>query len=136
MVGRRLRQSRFLVLIIGNGIQEGAEALTNYLQLHAGLHVGFALVDLSLWQAGDGHLVVPRIPLRTLLVERVIVLFTPEAGIAVQAPRMPVGTGRAAPSKSYTASEPEFFDALETNCPGHPRVFAASWCLSKGSRFP
>ena len=114
-VERRLRQSRFLVLIIGDGIQEGVEALTNHLQLHAGLHVGLALVDLSLWQAGDGLLVVPRIPLRTLLVERGIVLFTPEAGIAVQAPGMPVGSGRVAPRKSYTASEPEFFDTLETN---------------------
>lgn len=74
-------------------------------------------------------MVVPRIPLRTLLVERGIVLFTPEAGIAVQAPDMPLGTGRAATPKSYTASEPEFFDTLETNRPGlstRLRSFVAS----------
>ena len=32
----RLHASRFMVLIIGDGIQEGVEALTSYLQLHAG----------------------------------------------------------------------------------------------------
>lgn len=116
-VERRLRQSRFLVLIIGDGIQEGVEALTNHLQLHAGLHVGLAVVDLSLWQTGDGLLVVPRIPLRTLLVERGIVLFTPEAGIEVQAPRGAISSGRSTAPRSYTASEPEFFDTLEANRP-------------------
>jgi hypothetical protein len=53
-ISRRLRQSHFLVLIIGDGIQEGVESLTSYLQLHAGLHVGLALVDLSIWRDGDG----------------------------------------------------------------------------------
>ena len=63
-VQRRLRQSRFMILIIGDGIQEGVEALAGYLQLHAGLHVGLALVDLSIWRDADGHLLVlPRIPL-------------------------------------------------------------------------
>lgn len=62
-IERRLNASRFMVLIIGDGIQEGVEALTEYLQLHAGLHVGVALVDLSIWQGPDDSLlVVPRIP--------------------------------------------------------------------------
>ena len=46
-VQRRLQQSRFMILIIGDGIQEGVEALASYLQLHAGLRVGLAMVDLS-----------------------------------------------------------------------------------------
>ena len=49
-ISRRLRQSHFMVLIIGDAIREGAESLTSYLQLHAGLHVGLALVDLSMWR--------------------------------------------------------------------------------------
>ncbi|TXN72840.1 hypothetical protein [Methylobacterium sp. WL6] len=117
-VERRLRQSRFLVLIIGDGIQEGVEALTNHLQLHAGLHVGLALVDLSVWKVGDGLLVVPRIPLRTLLVERGIVLFTPEAGVQIQAPARMVSAAKGSPPKPYTASEPEFYEVLEQRRPG------------------
>lgn len=117
-VERRLRQSRFLVLIIGDGIQEGVEALTNHLQLHAGLHVGLALVDLSVWKVGGGLLVVPRIPLRTLLVERGIVLFTPESGVQIQAPSRMVSAVKGSPPKPYTASEPEFYEVLEQRRPG------------------
>jgi hypothetical protein len=63
-VSRRLRHSHLMGL--GDGIQEGVESLAGYLQLHAGLHVGLALVDLSVWRDGDGGLlIVPRIPLRT-----------------------------------------------------------------------
>ncbi|GBU16502.1 MAG: hypothetical protein COT28_21740 [Methylobacterium sp. CG08_land_8_20_14_0_20_71_15] len=117
-VERRLRQSRFLVLIIGDGIQEGVEALTNHLQLHAGLHVGLALVDLSIWNIGEGLLVVPRIPLRTLLVERGIVLFAPDAGVQIQAPTR-MGTAEKGTSpKPYTASEPEFYEQLDQRRPG------------------
>ena len=73
-VTRRLRQSHFMVLIIGDGIQDGVESLTSYLQLHAGLHVGLPLVDLSIWRDGDDRLLVlPRIPLHTVLVERGVV---------------------------------------------------------------
>lgn len=117
-VERRLRQSRFLVLIIGDGIQEGVEALTSHLQLHAGLHVGLALVDLSIWKTEEGLLVVPRIPLRTLLVERGIVLFSPETGVQVQAPPRIAGVGKSSSPKPYTASEPEFYEALELHRPG------------------
>ena len=63
-VERRLRTGRPLLLIIGDGIREGVEALTAHLQLHAGLHVGLALLDLSLWRNPDGGLfVVPRVPI-------------------------------------------------------------------------
>jgi hypothetical protein len=48
-VERRLRTGRLLILIIGDGIQEGVEALTEHLQMHAGIHAGMALVDLSIW---------------------------------------------------------------------------------------
>src|SRR5208337_3988518 len=86
-VSGRLRQSHFMVLIIGDGIQDGVESLTSYLQLHAGLHVGLALVDLSIWRDGDGRLLVmPRIPLHTVLVERGVVTVGPFGEVKVQPP--------------------------------------------------
>lgn len=33
-----LRRGRFLLLIVGDGIREGVEAIADYLQTHAGLH--------------------------------------------------------------------------------------------------
>lgn len=51
-VERRLRLGQFLLLIIGDGIQEGAEALVSGLQLRAGIHaaLAFGTVDMAAWR--------------------------------------------------------------------------------------
>jgi hypothetical protein len=113
-ISRRLRHSHFLVLIIGDGIQEGVESLTSYLQLHAGLHVGLALVELSIWRDGDGRLLVlPRIPLHTVLVERGIVTVGPSGEVRVQPPDNQASSQRSASPRAFTISEQEYFDQLE-----------------------
>src|SRR5271165_1935415 len=118
-VSRRLRQSHFMVLIIGDGIQEGVESLTSYLQLHAGLHVGLALVDLSIWRDSDGRLLVlPRIPLHTLLVERGVVTVGPSGQVKVQPPGDQVASKQSASPRTFTISEQEYFDQLEQRHPG------------------
>jgi hypothetical protein len=86
-VERRLRATRLMTLVIGDGIQEGAEALTNFLQMHAGLHVGLALVDLSIWKGVDGGWVIaPRVPLKTVIVERGVVVVQPTGQIKIEPP--------------------------------------------------
>jgi hypothetical protein len=118
-ISRRLRQSHFMVLIIGDGIQEGVESLTSYLQLHAGLHVGLALVDLSIWRDSDGRLLVlPRIPLHTVLVERGVVTVGPAGEVKVQSPSSQATTQPSASPRPFTISEQEYFDQLEQRRPG------------------
>jgi hypothetical protein len=118
-VERRLRTGQFLLLIIGDGIQEGVEALTAYLQLHAGLHVGLALLDLSLWRNIDGGLIViPRVPMRTVLIERGIVrIDADQARIDPPSISMPAAGVRASKPKPTTSSEAEFFDNLAIRRP-------------------
>lgn len=112
-VERRLRYGRMMLLIISDGIHEGVEALASFLQLHAGVHAGLALLDLSIWEGVDGgFLIVPRIPLRTVLVERGIVVIDGERSRIVPA------TAPASPTKGVTASEPEFYTQLEQRYPG------------------
>lgn len=116
-VERRLRMGRLLLLIIGDGIQEGVEALTAHLQLHAGLHVGLALLDLSLWRGVEGGLIViPRVPMRTVLIERGIVLVNDATaridGVGPTPQLRPIS--KATP---FTSSEPEFLDHLGTKRP-------------------
>jgi hypothetical protein len=104
-----------MVLIIGDGIREGAEALTQFLQLHAGFHAGLALVDLSIWETEDGsRLVVPRVPMRTVLVERGVVRIdaTGIPKILAAAPSVEGSTGGG-----HTASETEFFEQLRARRP-------------------
>lgn len=118
-LSRRLRQSHFMVLIIGDGIREGLESLTTYLQLHAGLHVALALVDLSIWGDGEDRLlIVPRVPLHTVLVERGVVTVAPSGAVTVQPPSEQTSRLSAAPPRSVSFSEQEYFDQLEQRRPG------------------
>ena len=69
-----LRRGRFLLLIVGDGIREGVETIAQYLQLHAGLHFSFGLVELPLFLMPDGNrLVLPRVVARTEVARRVVV---------------------------------------------------------------
>jgi hypothetical protein len=69
-----LRRGRFLLLIVGDGIREGVEAIAEYLQAHAGLHFTLGLVELPIYRLPDGgRLVVPRILARTHVMTRTVV---------------------------------------------------------------
>jgi hypothetical protein len=69
-----LRRGRFLLLIIGDGIREGVEAIAEYLHTHVGLHFSLGLVELPIYRMANGdRLVVPRVLARTALVTRNVV---------------------------------------------------------------
>ena len=69
-----LRRGRFLLLIVGDGIREGVEAIAEYLQAHAGLHFSLGLVELPVYVLeNDQRLVVPRVLARTELIQRQVV---------------------------------------------------------------
>jgi hypothetical protein len=69
-----LRRGRFLLLIVGDGIREGVEAITEYLQVHAGLHFTLGLVELPIFTTPRGErLVLPRVLARTHLVTRNVI---------------------------------------------------------------
>ncbi|BAC46137.1 blr0872 [Bradyrhizobium diazoefficiens USDA 110] len=115
-IERRLRFGRIMLLIISDGIHEGVEALASYLQLHAGVHASLALLDLSIWEGvGGGYLIVPRIPLRTVLVERGIVTLEGERGRFI-APQP--ASSSTSMLKTATASESEFYAQLDQRLPG------------------
>jgi hypothetical protein len=83
-----LRRGRFLLLIVGDGIREGVEAIGEYLQRHAGLHFTLGLVELPIYRLPDGsRLVVPRILARTHVITRTVVAL-PD-GMALQADSSP-----------------------------------------------
>ncbi len=69
-----LRRGRFLLLIVGDGIREGVEAIAEYLGGQAGLHFTLGLVEMPIFAAPDGgRLVVPRVLARTTLITREVV---------------------------------------------------------------
>lgn len=69
-----LRRGRFLLLIVGDGIREGVEAIAEYLQRHAGLHFSMGLVEMPLFRLPNGGLIVtPRVLARTVSITRTVV---------------------------------------------------------------
>lgn len=73
-VSRNLRLGRILLLIVGDGIREGVETLTEYLQMHAGFHFALGIVEMPIFELPDhGFFVQPRVLARTVNIERGIV---------------------------------------------------------------
>lgn len=69
-----LKRGRFLLLIVGDGIQESVESIAEYLQQNVGLHFTFGLVELPIYLMPDGkRLVSPRIVARTAVINRSVI---------------------------------------------------------------
>ncbi|MBB6411871.1 hypothetical protein [Mesorhizobium sangaii] len=113
-VSRNLRRGRCLLVILGDGITENVEGLTEFLQQHAGLHFALVLVQLSIHDlpGTDQRIVVPSIPLRTTNIVRGIVQI--DDGRVSIVP--PAPTTRS--EKPTTLSEDEIFAALDARVPG------------------
>lgn len=76
-VVRNLRRGRFLLLIVGSGIRESVELLTDFLQRHAHMNFSLALVEVAIFslprEIGTGHLVLPRVVAQTTEVLRAVI---------------------------------------------------------------
>ena len=73
-VSRNLRLGRMLLLIVGDGIREGVESLSGFLQMHAGFHFTLGIVEMPVFRLPQGGLIVqPRVLARTVNIERGIV---------------------------------------------------------------
>jgi hypothetical protein len=113
-VSKNLRSGRCLLLIVGDGIQEDAEGMAEFLQQHAGAHFALAMVGLAVYEVPSTgqRLVVPSVPLRTTNIVRGIVRID-GSGVSVIAPPPETQADRAT-----TLTEDEFFSKLENLRPG------------------
>jgi hypothetical protein len=73
-VTRHLRRGEFLLLIVGDGIQEGAANIVDFVQRYSGLHFNLAMVEAALYRDAANSLIVqPRVLARTEIVQRFVV---------------------------------------------------------------
>jgi len=116
-----LRRGRFLLLIVGDGIREGVEAIAEYLQEHVGLHFSLGLVELPIYALPCGdRLVVPRILARTMVITRNVVALPDgyalndggDRGVGVDIDPEQIASGEAA--KSFWN---EFLEELKLDDP-------------------
>jgi hypothetical protein len=99
-----LRRGRFLLLIVGDGIREGVEAIAEYLQLHAGLHFSLGLVELPIYVMPNGdRLAAPRVLAKTVLITRTVVA-VPD-GYALDEAEDPTSAGAIDPERTELAEQ-------------------------------
>lgn len=85
-VSRNLREGRFLLLIVGDGVQEEMASLAEHL-IHHNLRYAFGIVEVRLFKTPDGAVLsVPRVVARAQTIERhVTVITTQGEGLSVMA---------------------------------------------------
>ena len=118
-----LRRGRFLLLIVGDGIREGVEAIAEYLQVHAGLHFSLGLVELPIYTMPNGdRLVAPRVLARTSIITRNVVAL-PD-GYGFEEPEDPASEPdleRSALGDEQRQFWAEFLENLKLHDPEQPR---------------
>ena len=108
-VSRDLRNGRFLLLVVGDGIREGLERMLDALHHQSRLHFTFGLVELRLYRMPDSEdiLAVPSVVCHSTEIERAVVTVrqttTPDVQVEVRS-----DTGDKAPR----LSEREFLESI------------------------
>lgn len=114
-VSRNLKRGRFLLLIVGDGIREGVEAMAEFLQQHAGFHFTLGIVELAIYKVRGGRVVLPRVIVKTSNISRGVVSLE-EGRILIQAPEL-AQTGLSTP-RPTSLTEEAYYEELEAHCPG------------------
>lgn len=113
-----LRRGRFLLLIVGDGIREGVEAIAEYLQAHAGLHFTLGLVELPVYAMPNGdRLVAPRVLARTMLITRNVVAVPDGYIIEEEAKDPEIDPELIARAEAHQRFWKEFLDSLKLDDP-------------------
>ncbi|MEJ2725531.1 MAG: hypothetical protein P8175_12975 [Deltaproteobacteria bacterium] len=139
-VSRNLESGRFLLLVVGDGIQEGVEKMAEFLQQTPHLRYSLALVELAVYRDSSEknektYYIQPKILARTKEVTRAVVelkIPVSRSDIAVSLPTEPSGPG----STRRRITEEEFFEELEKSSEqkGKETVQFAKWILDESYR--
>ncbi|MGB7369663.1 hypothetical protein [Erythrobacter sp.] len=115
-----LRRGRFLLLIVGDGIREGVEAIATYLQEHLGLHFSLGLVEMPIFNLPDGsRLVLPRVLARTALISRNVIV-VPDGHVIEDETDDEAHAERASLSTEQQEFWREFLKGLKLDDPEQP----------------
>jgi hypothetical protein len=125
-VARYLQRGEFLLLVVGDGIREGAGALVEFLEGHGTLHFTFGLVEVAIYRTpAEALLVQPRIVARTEIVRRFVVQLPDGTGLRDADAVVESGTivddpTLAAERDKYQSFWKEFLDELSLDDQSQP----------------
>lgn len=73
IVETNIRKARFLLMIVGDGIREDVEKMTEFINSSVQMHYQFALCELEIYQLEDGsYLIVPQLTTKTRIITRIL----------------------------------------------------------------
>jgi hypothetical protein len=112
LVTRTLRRGSFLLMIVGDGIHEGLETMTDYLQRHAGLQFRLSLIELGIFKLPQGgYIAQPRILGQSRNIERTVMILQ-DGHVESLEP-----TGRTTRETPRSISLQNYYDALGSTLP-------------------
>lgn len=128
-VQRGLRNGRFLLLVVGDGIREGLERIVDALHHQSRLHFTFGLVELELYREPESErlLVVPNVVAHSTEVERAVVTVRGAASGNVD---IDVRSGPAERAPKLT--EQEFLESIEDERVGQFGEQLFEWARQRG----
>lgn len=97
-INRSFRTGDFLLLIVGDGIRYGAEALVGFIERYGNLKFGLGLVEVAAYRLPDESILLqPRILAKTELITRTIFIgqFTDNVGVAEESKEVPENPAHA-----------------------------------------
>jgi len=138
-VARNLRLGRFLLLIVGDGIREDVEKITDFLQQTPNLGYTLGLIEIGMYQMPGGNdggwLLQPRTLCKTVNIERAVVEIRNHADPNLQiAVTLPTPTESAKKLSRSSMTEDAFFDSLKANA-SPESVAVAREVLDKASDY-
>lgn len=73
-LSRALRRGDMLLLVVGDGIREGAGSIAAFLDRYGSLHFTLGLVEMAIYRMADGsHLLQPRVLAQSEIARRIVV---------------------------------------------------------------
>lgn len=115
-VTKTLRNARFLLLIVGDGIREGVEGLLGSLHDHPQRLFTFGMVEIQLYTHPDipgSKLIIPQVIANTVEVVRAVVKVRTQGPATVSVEIEDEGTKTQKSGSRRTLSKDEFFSELQ-----------------------
>ncbi len=122
-VSRNLQKGEFLLLLVGDGIREGAERLTEFLSTAGNLAFTFGMIEVAFFKAPDiGTLIIPRVIARTVEIQRSVVELPPGLQLREVADQFDTSLSpeRKKEKEFYSTFWREFINGLSLDDPGQP----------------
>ncbi len=119
-INKNLKRGKFLLLIVGDGIQDNLEEMVDYLHQTPQLHFTIALVELQVYSADekqDSFVVIPQLVTRTREITRAIVRIEngDASNIVVTIPKEEPKKQSGQISARATITAEDFFEQLKKN---------------------